>query len=299
MSSFYFEQAAIQTYDQAKRLYGTCRFPDKGKPVKNWCRLHKVDENFELRMDGKTICVFAPDNTLTFTMTSSQAKNYSITLSQALSRAIPIGWERVATGRHRVVHTKRIGKHGGEHRWEAWRLTMKAEGIEIFNGIKFNLDTGECLNAKPTTDAQVVASKRTEWLRALRVFKRGLKVRAKLGVLDAICRDVIQERTQTKTRYDWVQPDWSSDKWIDLLFDSIKNNKHPTELLHGFAQSVQGRAYYHITISKETTLQAADSVCAELSTQLRRKFGVFGDVEDEYGAIYKSIEREKAQSEVS
>jgi nitrite reductase/ring-hydroxylating ferredoxin subunit len=174
---------------------------------------------------------------------------------------------------------------------------MKAEGIEVFNGIKFNLDTGECMNAKPTTDAQVVPAKRTEWLRALRVFKRGLKVRAKLGVLDTICQDVIQERTLTKTRYDWVQPDWSNEKWIDLLFDSIKNNQHPTELLQGFAQSV--RTYHYTTINKETTLQAADSVCAELSVQLRRKFGVFGDDEDEYGAIYKSIEQEKAKSEVS
>lgn len=292
----YFYEAAIQTYDQAKRLYGTCRFPDKGKPVKGWCHLHKVDENFELRMDGKTICVFAPDNTLTFTMTSAQAKNYSITLSQALARAIPIGWERVATGRHRVVHTMRIGNSGDAYRYEAWRNTMKAEGIEVFNGIKFNLDTGECMNAKPTTEAQVIPAKRTEWLRALRVFKRGLKVRAKLGVLDAICQDIIAERKLTKTRYDWVQPDWSNEKWIDLLFDSIKNNQHPTELLRGFAQCT---LHAYATISRETTLKAADNVCAELSVQLRRKFGVFGDDEDEYGAIYKSIEQEKAKSEVS
>jgi len=81
------------------------------------------------------------------------------------------------------------------------------------------------------------------------------------------------------------------------LFNSIKNNQHPTELLQGFVQSV--RTYHYTTINKETTLEAADSVCAELSVQLRRKFGVFGDGEDEYGAIYKSIEREKAQSEVS
>ena len=295
MTYFYYE-AAIRNYAQAKRLYGTCRFPDKGKPVKGWCRLHKVDENFELRMDGKTICVFAPDNTLTFTMTSAQAKNYSITLSQALARAIPIGWERVATGRHRVVHTMRI-KGSGANRYEAWRNTMKAEGIEVFNGIKFNLDTGECMNAKPTTDVQVVPAKRTEWLRALRVFKRGLKLRAKLGVLDTICQDVMAERKLTKTRYDWVQPDWSNEKWIDLLFNSIKNNQHPTELLQGFVQSV--RTYHYTTINKETTLQAADSVCAELSVQLRRKFGVFGDDEEEYGAIYKSIEQERAQSEMS
>ena len=291
----YFYEAAIRNYAQAKRLYGTCRFPDKGKPVKNWCRLHKVDENFELRMDGKTICVFAPDNTLTFTLTSAQAKNYSITLSQALARAIPIGWERVATGRHRVVHTMRIGQHGA-NRYEAWRNTMKAEGIEVFNGIKFNLDTGECMNAKPTTEAQVIPAKRTEWLRALRVFKRGLKVRAKLGVLDAICQDIIAERKLTKTRYDWVQPDWSHEKWIDLLFNSIKNNQHPTELLQGFAQST---LHAYAIISRETTLEAADNICAELSVQLRRKFGVFGDDEDEYGAIYKSIEQERAQSEVS
>jgi nitrite reductase/ring-hydroxylating ferredoxin subunit len=292
----YYHQAAVQTYAQAKRLYGTCRFPDKGKPVKGWCRLHKVDENFELRMDGKTICVFAPDNTLTFTLTSAQAKNYSITLSQALARAIPIGWERVALGRHRVVHTMRINGNGA-NRYEAWRDTMKAEGIEVFNGIKFNLDTGECMNAKPTTEAQVIPAKRSDWLRALRVFKRGLKVRAKLGVLDTICQDVMAERRLTKTRYDWVQPDWSNEKWIDLLFNSIKNNQHPTELLQGFVQSV--RTYHYTTINKETTLQAADSVCAELSVQLRRKFGVFGDDEDEYGAIYKSIEQERAQSEVS
>jgi hypothetical protein len=223
MSYFYYE-AAIRNYTQAKRLYGTCRFPDKGKPVKGWCRLHKVDENFELRMDGKTICVFAPDNTLTFTLTSAQAKNYSITLSQALARAVPIGWETLALGRQRVVHTMRINGNGA-NRYEAWRDTMKAEGIEVFNGIKFNLDTGECMNAKPTTEAQVIPAKRSDWLRALRVFKRGLKVRAKLGVLDTICQDVMAERKLTKTRYDWVQPDWSNEKWIDLLFNSIKNNQ--------------------------------------------------------------------------
>lgn len=123
----------------------------------------------------------------------------------------------------------------------------------------------------PRDDYQVDPDQRRLWLQALREFKHGLKVRLKLGVLDTYCQQVAQQR---KGIHSWEQPDWDSDYWVDKLYDAVKHNRHPPDLLLGFAQTI-GRSYYTQKNPRPVDfLSAVDRVLKQKSTRLRVKFGV-------------------------
>lgn len=116
--------------------------------------------------------------------------------------------------------------------------------------------------------------KRREWLRSLRRFKQGVKLRARLGVLATYCQQVAAQR---KGSSQWSAPDWDNDKWVTRLYTSIRDEEFPPELLTGFVESAE------VTFlnpkkqpTPQDTIDAMNDVCTRLSKRLRRKFGVFG-----------------------
>ena len=124
---------------------------------------------------------------------------------------------------------------------------------------------------KPTP--RIDEDKRREWLRALRRFKYGIKVRAKLGVLQTICEQVAAER---KGKQQWDAPQWEHDRWVTFLYTCIKNNEYPPELLEAFVKTAE---VTFLTSNKQPTvdktIDAVNYVCKQLSTALRYKFDVF------------------------
>jgi len=107
----------------------------------------------------------------------------------------------------------------------------------------------------------------------LRRFKYGIKVRAKLGVLQTYCEQVAAER---KGKQRWDAPQWEHDRWVTFLYTCIKNNEYPPELLEGFVKTAE------VTFlnprkqpTVEMTIGAVNDVCKQLSKPLRTKFGVF------------------------
>jgi len=120
-------------------------------------------------------------------------------------------------------------------------------------------------------------ARRLEWLRALRRFKYGVKVRAKLGVLDTLCKQVAEERLGRSL---WERPDWSHDRWITLLYTSIRDNEFPPELLLGFVRTAE-ITFTFMTPNAQPTiasvLMAVEGVLTARSVQLRAKFGVFDE----------------------
>lgn len=115
--------------------------------------------------------------------------------------------------------------------------------------------------------------KRREWLRALRRFKYGIKVRAKLGVLQAICEQVAAQR---KSKQVWDAPQWEHDRWVTFLYTCIKNNEYPPELLEGFVKTAEVTFFNpKKQPTVEMTIDAMNEVCKQLSKPLRTKFGVF------------------------
>ena len=119
---------------------------------------------------------------------------------------------------------------------------------------------------------QVDETKRLAWLRALRQFKYGMQVRAKLGVLQTLCDQVASERAKQKL---WDQPAWEHDKWLTLLYTSIKDNAFPPELLIGFVKTAE---VTFMAVNQQptvvSTLNAVDKICKQHSRALRIKFGV-------------------------
>jgi hypothetical protein len=116
--------------------------------------------------------------------------------------------------------------------------------------------------------------KRREWLRALRRFKYGIKVRAKLGILQTICEQVAVQR---KGKQVWDAPQWDHDRWVTFLYTCIKNNEYPSELLEAFVKTAEvtflAPNKQQPTVDK--TIDAVNEVCKQLSRPLRTKFGVF------------------------
>lgn len=115
--------------------------------------------------------------------------------------------------------------------------------------------------------------KQREWRKALRLFKQGIKARAKLGVLNTICQQVYKER---KGKSQWDAPHWEHDEWLTLLYTSIKHNEFSTKLLTGLVKGSE--VTFFATTTQPTTEQVlmyVDAVCKANSKKLQNKFGVF------------------------
>lgn len=267
------------TYEDVVAFFGRARNPEKGKPLMSWARIKKVGDTYEVHGCGVRICVITPDNKLTFTMTANHARAASITLSQALHRALPFTWNRVATGRYEIAPT------AGYFAWKKrnpdsyyWRymamLREQGEQVEVFDGLEYDLTTNKFTNVRPkVTDAPVNQDNKLEWLRKLRKFKAAVKVRARMGVIESLMRQVEEERKGIN-KYQWEQPDWSSDTWQDLLYTAVKTEDCSTDLLKAFIKTASV-GYWSKSVNIGDVINAVDSVFRTYSLDLRKRFGVF------------------------
>jgi hypothetical protein len=263
------------SYKEVAEWYSKARNPEKGRPVQSWARMQKVGDTYELRYGSAVVGVFTPDNKFTFKLTSQEARQLSITLSQALQRAIPFLWVRKGTGRYVVKPTPQYEDYKkAKSEPYAWHYFKDVEGYELFDGLQFDLNTYEPINAKPSLkDTEIDQENKLTWLRQLRKFKSAIKVRARMGVLESLIQQVDKERVGV-SRYDWEQPDWNSEAWQDMLYTALKDGECPTDLLKGIIKSVS-RGYYQTAITVKEVVAEADRLCSTYSLDLRRKFGVY------------------------
>ena len=154
----------------------------------------------------------------------------------------------------------------------------KQEGYEVFDGLCFDLNTYQPINARPPiTKAEIDSDNKLVWLRQLRKFKTAVKVRARMGIIETLIQQVDAERGATK-RHNWKQPDWSSDTWQEVLYTAIKDSECPTELLKGIIKSVPRGYYNHRSITLKEVIDEGDRICTTYSLDLRKRFGVFKGV---------------------
>lgn len=266
------------SYQQVAEWFKKARNPAVGRPVQSWGRIYKVDENYELRFGTTVVGVFTPDNKFMFKMSRQDARNCSITLSQALQRAIPFVWVRKGMGRYVVKPTPPYEEHKKSNPDSYyWQYFNKQEGYEVFDGLCFDLNTYQPINARPPINkAEIDSDNKLVWLRQLRKFKTAVKVRARMGIIETLIRQVDAERDATK-RHDWEQPDWDSDTWQEVLYTAIKESECSTELLKGIIKSVSG-GYYNRSITLEEVIGEVDRICTAYSLDLRKRFGVFKGV---------------------
>jgi len=268
MSYSYYKDAKIKSYKEAAAWFAKGRKPEAGRALANWCRVFKVGDAFHFQGPYNTIfAVLTPDNVMTFPRTPAEMARISITFSQASHRTVPFLFMRLSTGRYIIEHSLTVDKQYGRY------TNMRENAPEYFAGIQFDMAVGKCLNKRPRLADSIDDAARKVWLAQLRKFKRGMKVRSKMGVLQTICDQVSAERSTN--RASWSQPDWTSDTWTTMLYTAIKEEQFPTELLRGFVMSSSISYWRKESPTPASTLDAVESVVNKLSIELCKRFGVF------------------------
>ena len=248
-----------------------------------------------------------PDNIVEFVAPPQAVWQHSQSIVSSSYRWIPFLFERHKKGLYRVTHTM---KHDTDFctrltQWyqnklheakmlsddvsealcndmrsatymSQWRLNseMMREAPAYFQGIKFNIITGECLNRRPDDKFIEKPAERKVWRQALAKFKRGIKARAKVRAFDPLIEKMWAER-QSQDRYHWKQPDWSSQPWLDLLEKSIRNNEFSKELLIGFCATPPSGYYQQSKPTSKEVFDGVHKILTDMSVELRRRFNVF------------------------
>lgn len=253
----------IKSYDDAVAVFATARSAAAGKPIlSSWRMYRNSDGSFDIccawpkGRRNKSIFRINPDNTFEV-VTDMDTYHYNApSITMSLHRIVPFQTRRMAKG---MYHIAPVG-------WD-WSYVSKY-GYEIYPGLKMNLLTQECRNPQ-TSIREVDPEARLIWLRALRKFRKGVKVRIKMGAIEAIKVPSGTYRTQ-----------WASEENIKFLADCIRNEEYPMQLLEAFALEAMGYsnrwAYRNATFT-EAVSAAFDDICKTQSIRLRREFGVFKD----------------------
>lgn len=269
----YYEQAKLKTYADAKAHFSKAKTPSKGRPLNSCGRLFQVGDEYIVRVGDMDVAKFTPDNKLVFIVSPKEARTYGQTLSSSLYRMIPILWVRVGMQRYRLQHTaiidSKISKSKPQYPWYAVNAELKT-APELFDGLTFDLTTGDAVNARKDLKDSVIPDKRVEWLRKLRKFKRGITVRQKMGVFDTYIKEVYANHQLAYTN----RPDWNNETNLDMLYNAIKNEDFPPLLLKAFVHPCHLFGWRSVPDGKQI-VKVVDSITKEYSTELRKKFGVF------------------------
>lgn len=283
-------QFQFWSYEQFVADHKKCRDNMMGRPVRKWCRTHLVGTDYdqiEVRLNpsyygrgrGCTpLFRVHPDNTITFVASVEEVLENNQSLSASLHKLVRFSLTRWKKGVYRIGGTEVADRMTeGEDRWSRKRWYWLAnEAPQYFKGIRFDMATGECLNAMPDTVREAIPEMRTEWLRCLRRYKRGLKARARVGALSEHTKSAMAARATATTPYGELYQKWDAD-WLTTLLECMQSETYPEHILTAFVRSVP-RKWRATEITPIDIVDAVDTVLNTHSQTLREQYGVFGEV---------------------
>lgn len=240
----------------------------KGRPFRSWGRLRpdptyadSPHPAFLLYMQASWLPdpVFRvhPDNTVEFLVGGGVFRSVAHSLTAYLDMAFPFRVLRIGKNRYHVFPLR------GD-------CPEAQAGYEIFSGLRFNMVTGVAENALVTPQtADVSPEARRKWLRALRRFKRLMKIRIKL----------VGDTGQTRQKLMLAHPEWATADWAgkdaDLLYNALVNDEYSEEFIGKFMLYASRQTWFNTLVKEEHYLKALDSMCDTASVEMRRRFGVF------------------------
>jgi len=178
----WWKQNKYNNYSDLVALWKTCRSKEKGKPLNTGHRLLLVGDKFTITYNGYPIAHITPDNIVELV---------SDRLSVALYKTLPIIVMRYATGKYRVDHASRVKTQSYNSNWLDFNEFKSEAHPQYFDGIKFNLLTGECVNRLPDLKHRVIPEVSLQWKRDIGAWQKGWKVRQRMGVTPAYERDIL------------------------------------------------------------------------------------------------------------
>ncbi len=253
----YYSNSDIRTYSDADTLFKTARTPSKGKPIRSFARILKDGDGYIIAVKGTNICRITPDNTLEFIAAVNTVRCNTFTLVGNLRSVIPIAISRVGTGRYRVEHSSMLRDFSQGH----WPY-MKNDAPEYFQGIKFDLTTGKCLNRKADMLKSADTDKRKEWWRLLKAWNRGFRLRMKMGVIDGL----IERRNKGVARL--------AGSLSERLYGAILEGSHDTELLYHIVAIASPTYWNQTTVTPDDVYRSLKAFQNNNSIHFRQLFGV-------------------------
>lgn len=258
----------ISNYADAAAMFAKARKPERGKPLGHLFRLMREKNGYGdiyhlyYGVPHKLVAVIHPNDTAEIYMPKRIPWS---TFEKVLPKFIPIIAGLAYDRRQAVVgHTSVVLDHAG------WR---QYHTHKYYPGIRFNMITGECVSTEPPPPT-INTDKRKEWLRDLREFKKQFALRAKLGVVDGVIREVGEELAEPR----WaMRVDWGAPSALALLFNDIKRGVPSTELLRLIVRDVLGAV--HGAPNTDTAKHVFNRVLANQSINLRKMYGVFDEAE--------------------
>lgn len=268
----------LRTYNDAKKYWQTCRFPEKGKPISSHTRLFMDNNrNCYAEIHGVKTFTITPDNKIIFHLTPEKGRQISNTLSAALHNLVPFYWFRLGKGRYGITR-----KEGWRDRRDHVRasnpgiagITMiKQLTDEVFDGVAFSLEDGKCINPRLPVIPSVNTQARLVWLRKLRTFKRAVKVRHRLGAFDSLVPSIVNDVT-------FYNSDFEKKTFL-MVRDAIDSGNFPIDIVRMVYLIGNRYQWTRRNVDSEKIAGEMNSYLNDNSYQLRQHFGVFGEINEQ------------------
>jgi hypothetical protein len=211
---------------------------------------------YSVKVGNHNFMEYLPDNTVVFVFPNHMIRNYAQSIVSTLTRHFPFLLKRIGMGRYKVAF-------GREYKdWSA-NLT------DYYSGISFGLSTGACLNPKEPVAERLIPEVRTQWLRDVRVWKKGIKARSKMGVFISIKDDLTKDQTHYNISY--------GESFCKRVTEAIKTNTFPHDLMQDFVKGTIRWAFRANSVTATDILDSIESYLKAHSYDLRAEYGVFGD----------------------
>lgn len=259
----------IESYTDAVNLFETAKNKANGKPILSFARMFQSGDAYAIHIGKLVVAKILPDNTLEYCASVDEYRNVHPTISSSLDKVINVKSLRVGKNRYRIGHVKWLGhirtSWGVEtHNWNK----LRGEGQEYFQGLKIDLHSGEVLNPRADLTLAVNPDNRKTWLRALRSFKGGIKVRNRLGVFDALVNEM-----QLANANRWEHRISMSSEHMNMLVRNMKAGTFEDDLMRLLVRHARGQVYR--PLKGDDVANVTYNLLKDLSIPLRREFEVF------------------------
>lgn len=108
------------------------------------------------------------------------------------------------------------------------------------------------------------------WRTQLRQFKLHFRTLAKLGILEAWCRE---EGATATTAHEWSHPDWDHPAWQQVFYDCIVAGVCSELLARGIIRTQTTTWFNRTRPTPKGAIEELDRLYTKYSRQLRVKFG--------------------------
>ena len=293
----------------------------KGKYVNTWLKLKlSSNEEPELWINGSKFMTVGKDNIATVHMDTKDVWTHgSATFVSALNSWIPFIVERHRTGIYRMAHKlslyKQLEGYEGDDTYVWYAISKLVKQSQVITiGLRYNLLTGELLNsskANEPTKCVENADKRKVWRKKITAFKKQLRVRGKLGLIESTIDELknidggkllsivethakllgtydekLKEtlyrvrpvgKPPTSGMYQHVHVNWDTPESIEFLAKHIDTNAMPSEIYIPICialSSIRSHTDTHYYKPKEDWSSEINKFFGKLSIHLRRHYGV-------------------------